>query len=373
MRRLFCPFLLSVLLLFTGPVRPQSLEIHQICVGQGDASLIIQRNIPALKALVGMKVPLPPHDIDLLRIAIDNSVQLAGTVTHAVLIDLGPKGQESNIQDYIRKMGIGGLDYILISHYHEDHIAGSSALIPINPLTVLYDRGPAPTVTSKVYRTYRAKAGSMMTAPVTATTASTFSFAPAPGSGLPLIQFQCVAANKQVLSPGVPPVGGRSPNDVGVAWLITYGTFRYYTGGDLGGYKKSAYVDVETPMARGVQALTGNGHVCAMKIDHHGSEYSSNATLLGIFSPSMSVISCAKKNKFGHPSPKALARITANIPNNFNTFNGKDIILIVDDAHVAPVATGIPHTQFVVLEHFNTKYMGKTKQPVIQHPAIVCP
>lgn len=45
------------------------------------------------------------------------------------------------------------------------------------------------------------------------------------------------------------------------------------------------------------------------KAAHHGSKYSNSAELLYELSPEMAVVSCAKGNTYGHPSPIAISNM----------------------------------------------------------------
>ena len=44
-----------------------------------------------------------------------------------------------------------------------------------------------------------------------------------------------------------------------------------------------------------------------LKVGHHGSDTSTCAEWLDALTPSLAVISCGRKNKFGHPKPSVLA------------------------------------------------------------------
>ncbi len=46
-----------------------------------------------------------------------------------------------------------------------------------------------------------------------------------------------------------------------------------------------------------------------LKCAHHGSKYSSSKEFLDAFSPDVTVISCGKNNRYGHPSPETMDRL----------------------------------------------------------------
>jgi beta-lactamase superfamily II metal-dependent hydrolase len=98
----------------------------------------------------------------------------------------------------------------------------------------------------------------------------------------------------------------RSENDLSFAFLLRFGSFRYYTGGDLCGVEKeeskTLYTNMESPLAAWVKARWDNKHpgedfhVCAAKINHHGSNSSTNDDFMEVFNPRLAVISAANKN-----------------------------------------------------------------------------
>lgn len=47
-----------------------------------------------------------------------------------------------------------------------------------------------------------------------------------------------------------------------------------------------------------------------MKVAHHGSKYSTCSEFLNRIKPEYSIISCSKKNRYGHPHKELLARLS---------------------------------------------------------------
>ena len=66
--------------------------------------------------------------------------------------------------------------------------------------------------------------------------------------------------------------------------------------------------DVERYLLDEVKSLERSGKRI-LKCPHHGSKYSSSQEFLEAYSPDMTVISCARKNRYGHPSPETLDRL----------------------------------------------------------------
>lgn len=65
--------------------------------------------------------------------------------------------------------------------------------------------------------------------------------------------------------------------------------------------------------------------------NHHGSKYSSSDVFLREISPKQTIISCAKKNKYGHPSREAVERIEAvNSEIKYTMKEGQIKIIVLD-------------------------------------------
>jgi len=346
--------------------RAQTVEIHQIDVGTGDAALI---NIK------------------------DNM----NVIQYSILIDAGETNMNENVIQYIKaKAKQSGvytyLDYIIVSHYHSDHLGGlvgqkvTYTTDPTNPrkrrkcepyysgvlgdtsikVFAVLDKGSSePQGDSELYTKYKQLAGARRTTVGAFTVGSIFgrdsitaprTFPPPlpafqnlslggfinlgrDANNIP-IRLRLVLADSKVYYPGGPGnvynvadtlgqygVNLRkkrpNPNNWGLGWVLEYGAFRYYTAGDVGGYNSndgtctscgSSYFDIETPMSKAfpimyAQPANAKGHICAQKVSHHGSCCSSNPTFLDTLKSSFAVISSGPSNKFGHPTQEVISRL----------------------------------------------------------------
>ena len=64
------------------------------------------------------------------------------------LVDAGTKGTGKKIMNYLRQKGIK-LDYILITHYHPDHVGGLKELSDAFQCKIIVSAADAPVVTGK--------------------------------------------------------------------------------------------------------------------------------------------------------------------------------------------------------------------------------
>src|SRR5262249_13634873 len=68
----------------------------------------------------------------------------------------------------------------------------------------------------------------------------------------------------------------------------------------------TSYNDLETSIAEKV------GNVEVMKINHHGSAYSSNSAFLRALSPEFMIVTSGARNTYQHPSRSVMERATQN-------------------------------------------------------------
>ena len=51
--------------------------------------------------------------------------------------------------------------------------------------------------------------------------------------------------------------------------------------------------------------------VSVLKVAHHGSKYSTSEAFLKVANPKLAVISCGRRNSYGHPHQETLERLEA--------------------------------------------------------------
>lgn len=84
-------------------------------------------------------------------------------------------------------------------------------------------------------------------------------------------------------------------------WRLDGKREKQETTGDVGGKGESSLLKR--------MEKYGIGQVSLLKVAHHGSRYTSSEDFLKEVRPSLSVISCGKKNRYGHPHEEVLKRL----------------------------------------------------------------
>jgi beta-lactamase superfamily II metal-dependent hydrolase len=207
-------------------------------------------------------------------------------------VDAGNYSRGRNeVVPYLREIGIDRLTYIVATHYDADHIGGMDEVLEEIPLQeAAFDHGEyVRSDTTETFREYlQAVEGNRITM--------------ASGDGELLDLGPNIAV--RCLSSGADELTFESENDRSIVLVINYESFDYYLGGDISGVSNSSHTDVETMIAEDV------GKIEAMKVNHHGSRYSSNEYFLEKLNPLVAIISCGA-NSYGHPHENVIARLNA--------------------------------------------------------------
>ena len=161
---------------------------------------------------------------------------------HSLLIDAGFAGgrDTERIAAAIKAAGLKKLDYLVVTHYHGDHVGGVPELAQRIKIATFVDHGPdteEPDSAKQVYARYKQAIG--RSAHVTVR----------PGEGLPFkdIRVEFVASAGEHITNPLPGAGEANPycaaeqapqpetneNSQSLGLLIAYGRFRFLDLGDL--------------------------------------------------------------------------------------------------------------------------------------------
>ncbi len=268
--------------------------------------------------------------ITLIDIGQGDSTLIQSPSGQSLLFDGGKNGRGNSIViPFLQSVGIDTLDFMVASHYHDDHIGGLDEVINAIPVRkAVYDRGwEYGTLTYTSYA--NAVADKRQTIE--------------PGQVIDLgagVLVTCVALNgNNQLSP--PFTSSTKENEYDVCLLVEYGGFDYFQAGDLTGGNTSSYTDIETSVAPLV------GDVDVYHVSHHGSYSSSNPNFLQTVQAEVSVISVGD-NGYGHPHQVVLDRLVQYGSFVYQTETGDGGTLPAQDlrvvgGHVAIVTDGLTH------------------------------
>lgn len=252
--------LMLVLLIFTGgwkACRPGDLQVHFIDVGQGDAALVIT-----------------PHG-------------------HAFMVDAG--GVREGGYDigrmvdvpYLLHYGVRQLDYIFLTHAHDDHAAGVRGILGKIPVKAVMTGHEGTGEYLKVFGRGEAARLEKLLAPLRENTSMEL-------DGV-RIEILYSPDRREVREGNVQATGNEFSNLI----RVSYGNASFLFTGDLVTAQEAEL------LRRGTQLGS-----TVLKVGHHGSRTSSSEAFLQAVNPRWAVISCGYANSFGHPHKEIVQRIS---------------------------------------------------------------
>lgn len=254
------------------------------------------RRTAALSFAAALAFGAPAGRADLLIYHFDvnmgDSTLIVDTVSgRTLLVDAGNRGYGRKVvAPALKALGHGTVTYFLATHYDSDHIGGFDELIEegVSIGEAVLDRGDRTDRKRETQSGRLSQYGEYLQA---AEANGRRTLEPACDPDLDLgadIKIEVVAAAGKYLQrdclQGDMDVDESEDNDLSVALTLKIGDFQYFIGGDLtGGGNGTAEMEP--------QAAPRIGDVDVLKINHHGSETSSNEEFLKILSPEVVVIS----------------------------------------------------------------------------------
>jgi beta-lactamase superfamily II metal-dependent hydrolase len=280
------------------PWTPGTLDIHQLSTGEGNAALIVFPDGTTMLIDAGAAVEPSPD----LRPARPAGVRIA---------------------DYIQNAGVSRLDYVLLTHYHGDHIFGVYDVAGRMPIGTLIDRGhdylPPADASFARYREFLRVQHDRGTTIETIRVGRADQIVLRRDRGaLSDVEVRNVAANGDVWSgrgdevtrifpalDSLRPEDRPSENMCSIGLRIRDGRFDFFTGGDMPGVPDAgapAWQSVETAVARAI------GPTDVHVVNHHGSIDPESEIFLATLRSAVMILPSWSPT---HPSQDALKRMMA--------------------------------------------------------------
>ncbi|AZV59035.1 MBL fold metallo-hydrolase [Clostridium sp. AWRP] len=244
-----------------------NLKVHYINVGQGDSELIQQGD-------------------------------------KNMLIDTGTNASTDTLISYLQSQNIKKIDYLVLTHPHEDHIGGADAVINKFDIGTIYM--PKVTTTTKTFEDVMT---AMKNKNLKATT-------PNPGDTFKLGEASCeilgpINSNKEDL------------NTYSIVMKVTFGSNKFMFTGD-------AQASNEEDMINKGYDLSAD----VLKVGHHGSHTSTSENFLNKVNPKYAVISCGKNNDYGHPHKETMERLQSKNISVYRTDESGTIVCTSDGNNI---------------------------------------
>ncbi len=318
-----CHYMLLILCLASSTlISAQELEIINVRVGQGDATLI--------------QGPIDSNGnrVNVLMDAGDISNRDGGRILRAVL----------------NKRGVNKLDYVIVSHYDADHIGGLVSgphhgisfllgwdKVPgsvgdddndgdidwVGPLFFqpdpeefgtgddikvdhFVDRGDASTSGTQAYQKYKLIAETHPNKRISLSTkAEMEAFEIDLGSGA---KMTALAANGFVRDKATRVKNISTENERSLSFLVSFNTFDFLISGDLIG-RTSGGENAKIEKEVGKYIKSQNIIVDVLHANHHGANNGSEAQFLDDINPIVAIVSAGNGNNHKHPHKNTLKRL----------------------------------------------------------------
>lgn len=192
---------------------------------------------------------------------------------HYLLYDGGGRSASSYVVSYLENEGIEKFDYIIASHYDEDHIAGLVGVLNVFACDLVLD--PDYETDSQIYASFKNKVKNEKHPELKET-------------------YQLGSASFEIIGP-IKEYG--EDNDKSICIRITFGNTHYLICGD-------ASIKAEQDMLN--EDIQSDVYI----VSHHGSKYSSSQEFIQKVNPKYAIISCGLNNSYGHPDQEVLNNLS---------------------------------------------------------------
>lgn len=255
-----------------GPVNPDSnFSVYYLDVGQGDCTIIKSNDA-------------------------------------VMMIDTSTDSHENNIKEVMTSLNLSTIDYLVITHQHDDHMGSANAILnkyqvknilmpklsEINMVTTSAYANLLDTILKKDINAIAASAG---------------------------MTFKLGDADVAIFSPSQQD---EDLNNMSIVLKITYGETSFLFQGD-------AEKTIEKQLLESDFDLEAD----VIKVGHHGSNTSSIDKYLKAVSPRYAIISCGADNSYGHPHSQVIDRLKDNNIDFYITAQTGDVTIISDGKNIS--------------------------------------
>ncbi len=295
--------------------------LHQQFSSQASTSsdlpaVSVAETVPSPDEAAENSAQLPPVEAGLLVSFLDvgqgDSIFLRSPSGKTMLVDGGPESSFPVIDRYLTALGVVGLDVVVASHLHADHIGGLISVIDTYPVADFYD--PPFDADSETYFRLRDA--------LNESAAKLHS----PLAGVNTMIPWDDAVEVRILSPY--DTIYQDFNDTSYIIRVSYGNTAVLLTGDA--------TELSEKLARKAQP-DHYFRADVLKVAHHGSSDATFEAFLDAVSPAIAVISVGRDNDYGHPHDALLDRLHDRGITVYRTDEDGTITLLLDGTRVTVI------------------------------------
>ncbi len=299
-----------------SPDRPRSRPRKRAAVGLAGITVLAGLGIAAMGRTGPGRLT-----VTVLDVGQGDAILVEGPRGGRILLDSGPDPDrlllvlDRHVPAWDRR-----LDLVVVTHPHEDHVAGLAMLLARYRVAAIAENGmQGAGPGDAAFRDWLAL-----------NHVTTRRFAAGDRLALDGIGIDILWPNAGEV-PARAPSAGRAVNDSSVVLDIRYGDRRMLLTGDIED-------DVDPRLLQTGIAGDGAHRLDVLKVAHHGSRTATSDPWLDALRPRVALISAGTGNPYGHPAPETVARLQARDARVLRTDLDGDL-QVSSDGHDLQVAS----------------------------------
>lgn len=223
-----------------------------------------------------------------------------------LLIDAGLKSDKKKLLDYLSKLNLEKLDYVIATHPHEDHIGNMADIIEGYKVLAFY----APKVQSTT-KTFEKMVEALKDKNLKINVIKKGTDSIDLGQNTQVTVFSPTQASYENLNNYSPVI------------KIEYGSTSFLFTGD-------AEKDEEAEILNNNE----NIHSDVLKVGHHGSSTSTSENFLNKVDPSIGIISVGKDNSYNHPNKETIKLLNEHKVTTYRTDIDGTVVISSDGSKI---------------------------------------
>lgn len=269
----------------SGPRRPLRPAVRHLGVAGCAVAVLI--GWPTVIALTAARGTIQIHMIDVGQ---GDAFAIRSPRGRWLLVDAGPRSDRwdagaRTVVPYLRDRGANVLEALVLTHPDADHIGGAAAVMRSLRVRHVIDPGGAAGKAMFIELLRLADAEGIAWTAARA------------GESV-----EMDGVRLQMLYPGATSLDGpEDSNASSVVFRLEYGVFSALFLGDAPAEVERALVHLHGDALRST----------VLKVGHHGSRTSTSQELLDVVRPTWGLVSLGRHNRFGHPAPEVVGRLSA--------------------------------------------------------------